>query len=829
MGPLVAASMDSYQRSFPYLVCLHMLTELEEMGQCVLEKRPLALLDKQQWNARLKMTSASFKVRQGVLHLRRVVSQMQAPNASTAAKLWVEVARAARGDGQLEAARSALVQALAADSNDVNALIERAKLLYIQGKRQMAILEVEQVIKAAAAPSLSSLGFEVAKQRAKPELLLGQWLHETGQKPFEGIREQFDRVIKLCPEWENGHFFVASYLDQVMKSYEQEYASNDKKVAAKDSMKLLPDIVKGYRMALETGYKYIHQSLPRMLTLYFAYGRELHAKKNDAVMQNIESKLHDEMRTAISKIPMYVWLGAMPQLISRVCHDNPTVKEILGGLIQKVFRAFPKQVMWMAVGVLRATHRAAARKEIKEILEKVTSKDAAVKLAYQQTLEFADLVSALCRYPVDKNSGISRLKISQVSDLAKLRKFKGSSVIIPSESALVGTLPLNGRPAADWNAFGEVHPATVHEILDEVEVLRSLQAPKVFSVMGSNGLPYRFLAKPEDDLRKDSRVMEVNSLVNKLLARDIDSRRRQLRIQTFAVIPLDEKNGLIEWVPNLVPYRMAVMQFYSDKHKKAKDRYEELKASPPAARYNQILADFPLRFYQWFALQFPEPMSWLDARLCYTRSAAVMSIVGTIIGLGDRHGENILLHKKTGHVVHVDFNAIFNKGETFQVPERVPFRLTRNMVDAMGLTGYEGGFRRVCEITMQVLRQHREMVLSVLETFLYDPLVEFTLIKDPSLAKKGAANSNNKKDAARPAMPEATHSEPVNEKAREIISIIEKRLQGKVDASATSTAAAKNVSKAVALSVEGHIEHLIQQATSPANLGCMFVGWAPWT
>lgn len=30
------------------------------------------------------------------------------------------------------------------------------------------------------------------------------------------------------------------------------------------------------------------------------------------------------------------------------------------------------------------------------------------------------------------------------------------------------------------------------------------------------------------------------------------------------------------------------------------------------------------------------------------------------------------------------------QGKTFAVPERVPFRLTANMVDALGATGYEG-------------------------------------------------------------------------------------------------------------------------------------------
>jgi phosphatidylinositol kinase/protein kinase (PI-3 family) len=38
-----------------------------------------------------------------------------------------------------------------------------------------------------------------------------------------------------------------------------------------------------------------------------------------------------------------------------------------------------------------------------------------------------------------------------------------------------------------------------------------------------------------------------------------------------------------------------------------------------------------------------------------------MSIVGYILGLGDRHGENILFDSTNGDCVHVDFNCLFNK------------------------------------------------------------------------------------------------------------------------------------------------------------------------
>ncbi|KAM1957874.1 hypothetical protein ACFX15_003333 [Malus domestica] len=38
----------------------------------------------------------------------------------------------------------------------------------------------------------------------------------------------------------------------------------------------------------------------------------------------------------------------------------------------------------------------------------------------------------------------------------------------------------------------------------------------------------------------------------------------------------------------------------------------------------------------------------------------------------------------------------------------------------------EGIFLRVCEITLSVLRMHKETLMSVLETFVHDPLVEWT-------------------------------------------------------------------------------------------------------
>jgi len=59
-------------------------------------------------------------------------------------------------------------------------------------------------------------------------------------------------------------------------------------------------------------------------------------------------------------------------------------------------------------------------------------------------------------------------------------------------------------------------------------------------------------------------------------------------------------------------------------------------------------------------------------------------MVGYILGLGDRHPSNLMLDRLSGKILHIDFGDCFEVAMTREkFPEKIPFRLTRMLVNAM--------------------------------------------------------------------------------------------------------------------------------------------------
>lgn len=93
--------------------------------------------------------------------------------------------------------------------------------------------------------------------------------------------------------------------------------------------------------------------------------------------------------------------------------------------------------------------------------------------------------------------------------------------------------------------------------------MSSLQKPKKLTVICSDGSKETFLSKPKDDLRKDLRMMELTTLLNRILSKEHDSRQRNLCLRTFAVTPLSEDCGILEWVCNTRGLRHILQDLYA--------------------------------------------------------------------------------------------------------------------------------------------------------------------------------------------------------------------------------------------------------------------------
>ena len=158
-------------------------------------------------------------------------------------------------------------------------------------------------------------------------------------------------------------------------------------------------------------------------------------------------------------------------------------------------------------------------------------------------------------------------------------------------------------------------------------------------------------------------------------------------------------------------------------------------------------------------------------------------------------------------------DCLFDKGLSLAIPELVPFRLTNNVVDAFGVTGVEGVYRRCCEVALKVLRTNKEMLMSVLDSFVHDPLVEW---------KKHSGDHMN-----------GAEGERENEDALRITGRIKERLSGVYNVKLEherlhGLESGRTHSDSLALSIEGQVHRLIKEATSDENLSQAYLGWMPF-
>lgn len=263
---------------------------------------------------------------------------------------------------------------------------------------------------------------------------------------------------------------------------------------------------------------------------------------------------------------------------------------------------------------------------------------------------------------------------------------------------------------------------TIKAVENNVAILPTKTRPKKLVFYGSDGKAYTYLFKGLEDLHLDERIMQLLSITNTMMARDSENNDNQTyRARHYSVIPLGPRSGLISWVDNVTPLfalykrwqnrEAAILTAKTNKtvnvlrpselfYNKLNPLLKEAGISTenrkewPVSILKQVLQELSAetpRDLLWRELwcSSVSPEQWWQMTRRYSYSVAVMSTIGYIIGLGDRHLDNVLVDLTSGEVVHIDYNVCFEKGKTLRVPEKVPFRMTPNLVTALGVTGVE--------------------------------------------------------------------------------------------------------------------------------------------
>ncbi|XP_060523562.1 phosphatidylinositol 4-phosphate 3-kinase C2 domain-containing subunit alpha isoform X2 [Cylas formicarius] len=163
---------------------------------------------------------------------------------------------------------------------------------------------------------------------------------------------------------------------------------------------------------------------------------------------------------------------------------------------------------------------------------------------------------------------------------------------------------------------------------------------------------YPAIYKVGDDLQQDVLTLQMIELMDKLwLQEGLD-----LKMVAFNCIPTSKRKGMIEMVT----------------------KAETLRKIQTEHGLTGSFKDKPIA--EWLAKHNPSELEYGRAVQNFTASCAGYCVVTYVMGICDRHNDNIML-KTSGHLFHIDFGKFLGDAQMFGnfKRDRAPFVLTSDM------------------------------------------------------------------------------------------------------------------------------------------------------
>ncbi|KAL2608088.1 hypothetical protein R1flu_026661 [Riccia fluitans] len=745
--------------------------------------------------------------------------------------------------------------------------VEEAKILWADGQQEMAVNLAQHVLQ-----------LETDESTLAPLLCLtGKWLAETRSSSSHIILDSYlKRAVGLSEPGKDtedvletslmcrSHYRLAHYADALYRNYQERLMSSEWQAALRlrqhkarelEALKkrliiLRADPQEDPSKVRECSMKFVE--LHRQLTLDNEEAQRLQDDKNQFLILALTSygtclsisnkydlivvfrlvslwfnlssfeQVVEAMHETVLKVQTYKFLPLVYQIASRLGSSRESqgavgFQNTLTLLLEKMATDHPYHCLYQLFALangdrIKEKQRGKnvfvvdmeKKRAAEELLDKLIAKEPELLLQIRKMIEIYIQLAELETTQKDANK-----KVPIPRNIRNIKELELVPVI---------TAPLPVDYSCRYPPESFVH---FKSFTEGITVMNGINAPKCIDCLGSDGNKYRQLAKSgNDDMRQDAVMEQLFGLVNNLLQAHPDTKKRNLGIRTYKVIPFTPSAGVLEWVNGTIPLGEYLLgstraggahgRYGGDDWTFMTCREHMSTAKDKLYSFQTVCENFRPVMHHFFLEKFAQPEIWFERRLAYTRSVATSSMVGYIVGLGDRHSVNILMDQVTAEVVHIDLGVAFEQGLMLKTPERVPFRLTRDMVDGMGVTGVEGVFRRVCEATLSVLRENKEALLTIIEVFIYDPLYNWALSPLKALQKQ------QELDEMDDSLPESDNMAEMegNKDAARALFRVKQKLDGYEEGEMRS--------------LQGQVQQLIHDAQDPERLSQLFPGWGAW-
>jgi len=220
-----------------------------------------------------------------------------------------------------------------------------------------------------------------------------------------------------------------------------------------------------------------------------------------------------------------------------------------------------------------------------------------------------------------------------------------------------------------------------------------------------------FIFKTGDDLRQDSLILQMISVMDDLWKK----KGHDLKMTVYKVVPTEQDQGLIEFVSDAVTICKVQAK---EACKNATGDIARWVAEATATFKGDVI-------YNWLKHQNSEEAKLKKALDNFMFSCAGYTVAMFVLGIGDRHNDNIML-RPNGKLFHIDFGHVMGnfKRKYFAgisiLRERSPMLLPRVFVQVIhsGGEGQFERFRELCETAYLILRKDGSLLISLLAMML---------------------------------------------------------------------------------------------------------------